>query len=146
MDHLNKIKTARKDQPEGYPFRTPPGYFEDFDERLNQRLNGGVRPPQRTLWMKTRPFLALAAAISGVALLSFTLLQLILGNRTDEAAFYDIAFLEETGTFNDEWLLMEALDEEDPSDDASLTTWEEAAMNYLASNEMDLEALINEFE
>lgn len=140
MKRLNEIKKHNAGKPEGYPFKVPSGYFDTFDERLKQRME----PQTRTLWMKARPFVALAAAISGVALVTFTILQFVLGPWAGQTDEFDIALLEEAGAIRNELILMEALEEADQEEDAAFTEWEEEAMNYLASNEVDLESLINE--
>lgn len=119
------------------PFRVPEGYFNNLHERVAERVRAedGALPelPKRKIYL--RPFLALAASISGLALIIYLVLQSIVGNRFQDDTYIDLAMLDQTGIILDELVLAEtySMDEE-----SSLTEWDEDAMTYLASNEVDL--------
>ena len=143
------------------PFRTPDGYFDNLHDRVMERIHHpssapadpsirettgeipSAKEPRQRQKIHLRPYLALAASISGVALIVYLLLQVIAGNGLEESGLYDMAMLEEAGVTLDESLLLEAYSDEDES---TFTDWDEAAMVYLSSNEVDLMHLLDENE
>lgn len=140
------------EQAKENPFSVPEGYFNSFADRLQERVREGEqesgrvgeRESERVGDSKFRimPHLALAAAISGFALISFTVIKLILGPGSIEGS-YDIAFLDEAGILN-ESAFQETIAESEEYGDNTYTDWEVDAMEYLASNEVYLEALLSE--
>ncbi len=88
-----------------------------------------------------RPYLTLAASMTGIAIVIYILLQTLVGSGLDEYGYYDMAELEQAGVTHDEAIVFEAysMDEEHTYSD-----WDRAAMNYLSSNEVDLLQLIDE--
>lgn len=119
------------------PFQVPHGYFEELPGRVMEkiRMEENDSPGNSLKKVHLRPFISLAAAIAGLALVIYVVLQTIVGNQAYKNEYTDLAVLEETGIILDEYAIAEtyALSEEE-----TLTTWEEEAMNYLASNEVDL--------
>ena len=143
----NKYKFP--EQAKDNPFSVPDGYFDSFSGRLMERLEGeretvrlGAGEKRGTIWMRIRPQLSLAAAILGFALISITLMKVLIGTgNMDES--YDLSFLDQTGILN-ESVFQETLAESDEYSDEVYSDWEVEAMNYLASNEVNLEALLSE--
>lgn len=145
----NKYKLP--EQAKDNPFSVPEGYFNSFADRLKESGRAGESESGRvgerenspgTIWLRIRPHLALAAAISGFALVSFTLIRILIGTGNIDDS-YDLAFLDETGIL-DEFAFQETLAESEEYDDDTYSEWDLDAMDYLASNEVYLEALLNE--
>ncbi len=149
----NKFKLP--EQAKEQPFTVPEGYFDSFANRLEERVRAGERESGRAGEQKSgragerkgvarslRPHLALAAAITGFALISFTIIRLIIGTGGIEES-YDIAFLDETGILN-EAVFQETLAESEAYSDEEYSEWEVDAMNYLASNEVNLDVMLSE--
>lgn len=129
------------------PFKVPDRYFEDFESRLVNRIK--VENPvdnteekeskSKGSKISLKPYLALVASISGIALITFTILQFVIGGRYYSDENYDLALLEESGIIIDEASISEIYNSETLDED---TSWEEEAMNYLASKEVELEYLL----
>ena len=134
------------------PFSVPDGYFSNFSSRLEERIKKEEVPivigmkniPERTLWNKVRPHLALAAAIIGFAMISFTALQVIIGENRGGQNYYDLSMIDETGIILDESVFNETYAYMEEEGEDSYTEWEEDAMIYLASNEVNLDILLSE--
>ena len=160
MNEGTEHKYKLPEKPEGQGFKVPDGYFEGLGERVLEKVRAGEREKggrgegmkgrrdegekrsARTVWMRVRPQLSLAAAIVGFALISFTVIRLLTGPVNIDTP-YDLAFLDESGIL-DESVFMEALEENDEFADEYYSDWEMDAMNYLASNGVNLETLLNE--
>ena len=140
MSNINHKDFKLPEQAEKNSFSLPGDYFSTLSSRVSEKIKGEEIRPNISLWKRVRPHIALAAAILGFALISVTALQLILGDNGSQQDYYDLAFLDEAGIL-EESVLQESLDygEED-----SYTEWEQDAMAYLASNEVDLDLLLNE--
>ncbi len=133
------------EQAEKNPFSLPEDYFSTLSSRVNQRIkeeSAEENTPTISLWKRVRPHLALAATITGFALISLTALQLILGDKGNQQDYYELSMLDEAGIL-EEFVLQESLDYGDESEEA-YTDWEEEAMTYLASSDVDLDLLLNE--
>ena len=95
-----------------HTFRVPEGYFENVREKVLERIKAEElsRPRQKKIYLQ--PYLSLAAAISGVAILVYIVLQSVLG--IGDNSYYDIATLDKVGFVQDESLLIEnyALEDE----------------------------------
>lgn len=156
MNKKTEHKYKLPEQAKGQPFSVPDGYFESFSDRLKERIKGHVDPgtgepgdretfaekDERSVWMRIRPHFSLAAAIAGFALISFTVIRLLLGTGNLEET-YDLAFLEETGILN-EAVFQETIYESEEYGETEYTDWEIDAMNYLASNGVNFDALLSE--
>lgn len=153
------------DRAEKNPFSAPEGYFSTLSARVKEKIQQEESSsakaldepsfakalddkeedfrPAISLWSRVKPHLALAAAIIAFALISVTTLQFLLGDKGDQQDYYDLALLDEAGIL-DESVLQETLDYGLEEEDA-LSEWEEDAITYLASNDMDLHLLLNEY-
>ena len=130
------IKSRIPDKPEN-PFRVPPGYFESLQNRVMDSVRSEetvkLGKPIRTIRLRT--YLAIAASFAGLAIVTTILLQNILHSTSSDNDYYDMALLEKNGILQDEYAMAETyMKEEDDND----FYWEEEAITYLASNEVDL--------
>jgi len=139
MSNINHNNFKLPEQAERNPFSLPEDYFSTLSSRVSEKIKGEEIRPGISLWKRVRPHIALAASIIGFAIISMIALQFILGDNNQQD-YYDLALLDEAGIL-DESVLQESLDygEED-----SYTEWEQDAMAYLASNEVDLDLLLSE--
>ena len=115
-------------------FRVPEGYFENVREKVLDRIKAEEQSRPRHKKIYLQPYLSLAAAISGVAIIVYIVLQSVMGSGDN--SYYDIATLDKVGFVQDESLLMENYALEDEA--AEYSEWDEEAITYLASNEVDL--------
>lgn len=132
MNLKKNIPNMLPPNPEN-PFRVPEGYFEDVQKRVMERIR-----PRRKIYLQ--PYIALAASISGVALVVYIVLQSVMGGRAGDDA-YDIAMLDRAGIVRDESILAEAYNVEDEA--TAYSEWDEEAITYLSSNEVDLLNLLD---
>lgn len=105
------------------------------------REDPAVTEKQAAKRVSLRPYLTLAASMSGIALIIYILLQTVVGSRIDEYGFYDMAVLDQAGVTYDEAIIAEtfSMDEE-----STFSDWDRDAMVYLSSNEVDLLHLLDE--
>lgn len=151
MKDKNNIIPSRSKQP----FRVPDGYFENFEQQLKDRLipeemeqsshetiitnnAGGAKSNSK---ISLRPYVALAASITGIALITYLLLQNISSSMPDDYTEYDIEMLNEAGIINDESIIAESYAE---MEEDNYSDWDKDAMTYLASNEVELLILMDE--
>jgi len=143
MDRKNDI-SGKIPPKEENPFRVPDRYFGELYGNVMDRI--GTENPQGEEVSVTqkrislRPYISLAASITGIALVVYILLQTVVGSRLDEQAAYDIELLENYGIMQDEWMLKESYEQETNQE---YSEWEQDAILYLSSNEVDLEYLID---
>ncbi len=135
------------------PFSVPEGYFEHFPAKLQARIraedsagmsaerSGGMSAeesagvPVRRL-KSTRFRVAMAAALLGLALISYSILRFTAGTGS-ESLYPDMALMEELEAMEDDIYLYELLEAEtEEMDDEE--AFAEQAMNYLAMNDADM--------
>jgi hypothetical protein len=142
MSDKNNIEDSYFPEKEN-AFKVPEGYFEQLPDKLLSRIREAEKTNQSegTFQFRSerrialRPYISLAASISGLALIIYLVLQSIMGSQLNDTSYSDLEILEEAGILSDEIVIAEtyALNSED-----SYSDWEEDAMSYLASNEVDL--------
>lgn len=118
------------------PYKAPEGYFETLENSVMEKIrNSELDAPKEVRRISLRPYLSLAASISGLALVVYIVLQSLNLNINRDRESINLSLLESTGIIFDEASLVESYYAEDEN---SYTEWEEDAITYLASNEMDL--------
>ncbi len=90
MDNINDI--LEKNKAKGEPFKVPEGYFENFEARLNARIDeleaqktetqGGVKmesakeePKKGGIWLTVKPLLYVAACIVALYAATYIIVQ-----------------------------------------------------------------------
>lgn len=154
------------------PFKVPENYFKGVHQRVLERIRAEEEAPgekSRQLFPESKmsaplegakeqvgkssgykvsrgrkiylqPYLTLAATISGIALVVYIVLQSVTGSRSGKDT-YDIATLDRAGVIQDESILAETFTGED--EEPTYSDWDEDAIVYLASNEVDLLDLLD---
>lgn len=122
------------------PFKVPDRYFDELHGKVMARIMEEPEEKERESTgqgkkIYLRPYFALAASISGVALIIYILLQTMAGVGLEENGAYDLATLDLMGIMQDESVLIESYTGDEVPD---FTEWEEEAIFYLSSNEVDL--------
>ena len=130
------------------PFKAPVGYFDQFAERLQIRM----QQEEKLSWMGRtyqliRPQLAMAAIIIGFVAISYTGIRIILNDRTTEPTIMEIAYALDDYLYDmDDELLISTIIEEDIEIDWINGGYEsDDIMDYLMEEEMDYTSLIDEF-
>lgn len=135
MTSNKKIKNGLPPKPVN-PFIVPEGYFDSLSERVMDKIRNEeveTKLPSRIISM--RPYLTLAASISGLALIIYVILQSVTGSVIAENNDYDMVTLHEAGITADESVIAESFRN---AEEDSYSEWDKETMNYLASNEVDL--------
>ncbi len=121
------------------PFGIPEGYFEGFSDRLQARIRqeDETKVPVRRIVTTARFRVAIAAALMGVALISYTIIRFTSSNNDSSGSYPDIALLEQLEAIDDDSYLMslmntevEELDEEE--------AFASQAIDYLAINDVEM--------
>lgn len=125
-----------------HPFGVPEGYFESFSDRLQERIRQEEesKVPLRRIGTSTRIKVAMAAAILGVALISYSIIRSTALNNDAPGSFLDIALLEQMDVIDDNSYLIglmeseaEELDEEE--------AYASQAIDYLAINDVEMDLI-----
>jgi len=147
MNKARKIPDLKEESLKKHPFTVPDGYFENLAGRIQERVreeelgeSGQEKGPTvRRLFTSVRYRVAMAAALVGLALLSYAVIKSSLsGGQLNDSA--DIALLEQLIIFDDDVYLMSALEE-----DTEAPSEEEAYMNqaieYLAMADVEMDLI-----
>lgn len=92
MKELNYIKDKN-------PFKVPENYFEEVNRKIISETAGfGSEAKKKGLYIKLRPYLAVAAAFAGIILLSYTAVH-ILDTNKNKGGLPEIGFNEFSETY-----------------------------------------------
>ena len=124
------------------PFRVPEGYFEGFAKRLEEEMkrqeaDPALRDPVRLQRDPVRlRRIAIAAAIAGLALLSWPLSRIILPSGSD-IYMEELALMESAGLYYNDYDLASGIYEEEEMDDEE--AFASLASDYLAMDSPSLD-------
>jgi hypothetical protein len=142
MDNKRKIPDLQHGSLKKQPFTVPEGYFESFSDRLQARIREEKNAPAhvRRIGSFTRFRVAMAAAIIGVALISYSVLRFAVFNNgpSDQN---DMALAEEYYLTEDDYSLMKYLESGGQEMDDN-EAFANQAIDYLASNNVDMILLL----
>lgn len=159
MHKERKIPDLKEESLKKHPFTVPDGYFESFAGRVQERINEeelsgakeqtiaaeqarhgkGKSVPVRRLLSSARYRVAMAAAIVGLALISYTVIRTVLnGENLNDSA--DIALLEQLNIIDDDVYLMSFIEEnmEVPSEEEAYVN---QAIEYLAMADVEMDLI-----
>ena len=142
-----KIKILNKENRLGEnPFSVPEGYFGTLSSRIQSRVESEKKNTKgiRNLRFSLRSQIALAASLIGFAIISYAAVKLILSQPVSQADYIDFALLEDMSIDFDESLLLDAYQLED-SEYTEEDMWAEEAVEYLASNELEIDLLYEQY-
>ena len=141
MGNKRKIPDLQHESLKKQPFSVPDGYFESFSDRLHARIRQEeTTTPVRRITIFTRPWVAMAAAILSIALISYPILRFALpDNRPSSPS--DVAWMDEFYLMEDDFYLVEYLEseEEEMNDQEAFAS---QAMDYLAINDVEMILLL----
>jgi len=124
------------------PFGVPEGYFDSFSERLQERIREEESSiPVRRIGSGSRLRIAMAAAVVGLALISYSIIKFTNTGNGSDAYFPDMAVLEQMQVFDDDQYLYEMIEEveEEMDEEEAFAT---QAIEYLAMNDAEMLLLI----
>ena len=139
MKKESKSDQLQHESLKKHPFGIPDGYFESFSERLQERIRQEEksRVPLRRIGTSTRFRLAIAAAVLGVAMISYTIIRSIALNSDAPGSYPDIALLEQLDVIDDNSYLLGLMesDSEELDEEEAFTS---QAIDYLAINNVEM--------
>ena len=138
MDNKRNIPDLQDGSMKKNPFGVPEGYFESFSARLQERIREEqeAAPPVRRIGHSTRFRVAIAAAILGVALISYSILRFaVLNNGPSDQS--NLAMSEEYYLIDDDYNLMKYFESggQEMNDDDAFAN---QAIDYLAVNDVEM--------
>ena len=142
MKKEKNIVNLQHESLKKHPFGVPDGYFESFSERLQERIreDSASKVPVRRMVTTARFRVAMAAAVLGVALISYSIIRFTAPNSGSSGFYPDIALLEQLQMIDDDSYLMELM-----SSRSEALNEEEAfasqAIEYLAINDVEMDLL-----
>lgn len=131
----------------GNPFKVPDGYFETLTDRTMSAISE-IRKEEETQEKRPagkislRPYLALAAAVIGFAVIATVMIRLVSGPEVNniannEAGLYTDLVLEDIDTYLIESELNQAGITENPELDETVSS--EAIIEYLVQENVDVD-------
>ncbi len=127
------------------PFKVPDGYFDNLHNRVMKGIENqpGTRRVPVIRFVRSHPYYSIAASVAGLVLITYLLLQTVIGpGVSDDTQYDDLALLEDYGVLSDETIFADSYSD---TQDDNYTEWEEGAITFLASNEVDIFQLIESY-
>ena len=141
MKKERNIPDLNQEKLRSLPFTVPEGYFENLPGRIRDRLEEEAQPEPRVrkLTYSNRLRLAIAAAIIGLALISYPVIKSV-SNGGDLGYYPDMALLEQMDLFDEDVYLMEWIGTgtEIMDDDEAFVN---QAIEYLAMADVEIDLI-----
>jgi hypothetical protein len=143
MNELDKIAPGLSKMKRKLPYKIPENYFDEFPERLQQRVNKEEITPvlhRSRIIQFIKPAIGIAASLTIAALIIYSLLRdLPSGNQT---ASNSVTLTEEEGLITfiekiDESSFFSLIEESLPEEEDEL--YEEELLSYICSNMSEYE-------
>ncbi len=134
-----KVPYLKQELLKKQPFAVPEGYFEGFSEKLQARIRMEEKSkvPVRRIVTTARFRVAIAAAVLGVALISYSIIRFALPYSSSSGSYPDISLLEQLQGFDDDSYWMELMESETTALDED-EAYVNQAMDYLAANDVEM--------
>ena len=139
MNKDNKKTDLQQERLKERPFGVPEGYFESFADRLQERIReeDSSKVPVRRIGSGSRFRVAMAAAVVGLALISYSIIKITTTGNGSGNNFPEMAFFEEMQIFDDDRYLYELIEEVEEEMDEE-EAFASQAIEYLAINDTEL--------
>ncbi len=131
-----------QDSLKKHPFRVPEGYFESFSERVQERIREEKEreQPVRRIGTFTRFRVAMAAAVVGLALISYSVIRITGSRGGTNGSFPDVALLEQLHMIDDDSYLIDLMESETEELDAE-EAFATQAIEYLAIKDVEMDLI-----
>ncbi|MEN8203747.1 MAG: hypothetical protein ABFS28_14210 [Bacteroidota bacterium] len=138
MNKDRKLRDLQHESLKKQPFGVPGGYFESFSERLQERIREEENSrPVRRIVTGSRFRIAMAAAMVGLALITYSVIKFTNTENGSNGYLPDMAVLEQLQVFDDDSYLYELIGEveEEMDEEEAFAT---QAIEYLAINDAEM--------
>ena len=139
MNKDRKKTDLQQEKLKQHPFGVPEGYFENFASRLQERIReeDASHVPVKRIAGGAKFRIAMAAAVVGLALISYSIFKVTSVENGSNANYPEMALLEQLQVFDDDRYLYDLIDDVDEE-----MNEEEAfavqAIEYLALNNAEM--------
>jgi hypothetical protein len=121
------------------PFSVPEGYFQGFAGRLQERiLQEEERKPVRRMGTSTRFRVAMAAALAGLALITYSVIRFTAPGESANGDFMNLALMEQLDLIDDDSYLIDLMEESDPNEEDAYAT---QVIEFLAINDVEIDLI-----
>jgi hypothetical protein len=143
MNMDRKLTNLQQDRLKERPFGVPEGYFESFADRLQERIReeDSSHVPVRRMFASAKFRIAMAAAIVGLAIISYSIIRVTATGQGANGSFPEMALLEELQVFDDDRYLYELIEEAEEEMDEE-DAFAAQAIEYLAMNDAEIVLLL----
>ena len=139
MNKDRKKTDLQQEKLKEHPFGVPEGYFENFASRLQERIREeeSSHVPVRRVFAGAKFRIAMAAAVVGLALISYSILKVNSAGNSSNSNFPEMALLEQLQVFDDDRYLYDLIDEveEEMNEEEAFAV---QAIEYLALNDAEM--------
>lgn len=139
MNKDRKKTDLQHEKLKEHPFGVPEGYFENFASRLQERIREeeSSHVPVRRMANGAKFRIAMAAAVVGLALISYSLFKFTSAGNGSDGSFPEMALLEQLQVFDDDRYLYDLIEdaEEEMNEEEAFAV---QAIEYLAINDADM--------
>jgi len=139
MNKERKKTDLQQERLKERPFGVPDGYFDSFADRLQERIREeqSSKVPVRRMVAGTKFRIAMAAAVVGLALISYSIFKFTSVGNGSNGSFSEMALLEQLQVFDDDRYLYDLIDEVEEEMDEE-EAFAVQAIEYLAINDAEM--------
>lgn len=139
MNKDRKKTDLHQEKLKEHPFGVPEGYFENFASRLQERIREeeSSQVPVRRIPGGTKFRIAMAAAVVGLALISYSIFKVSSAGNGSNGNFPEMALLEQLQVFDDDRYLYDLIEEVEVEMDEE-EAFAVQAIEYLAMNDAEM--------
>ena len=141
MKKDRKRTDLQQEKLKEHPFGVPEGYFESFAGRLQERIREeSSHVPVKRMVTRAKFRIAMAAAVVGLALISYSIFRINATGNGANGNFTEMALLEEWQVFDDDRYLYDLIGEmeEEMNEEEAFAV---QAIEYLAINDAEMALL-----
>ena len=139
MNKDRKKTDLQQEKLKQHPFGVPEGYFENFASRLQERIReeDASHVPVRRITSGAKFRIAMAAAVVGLALISYSIFKVTSVENGSNANYPEMALLEQLQVFDDDRYLYDLIDdvEEEMNEEEAFAV---QAIEYLALHNAEM--------
>ena len=148
MDELKNMAPNLSKIKKDSPFRVPEGYFDNFADRLNGKIQQEKRPERKgKIHLFGRPYLAIAASFVGFLIITATVFKVVKTKHVSTGLTNEeiIAYIKEDIYDYDEATIIENLKPENSVAPTKTELKDDEIIEYLKNDDVDASTITDEF-
>ena len=147
MDELKNMAPNLSKIKKETPFRVPEGYFDNFADRLNEKIKQENKPGRiHKIYHTGKPYLAVAASFIGLLIIAVTVFRVVETKKVSSGLTNEeiIAYIKNDIYDYDEVTIIENLQPENTINTKS-DLKDDEIIEYLKDDDIDASAITDEF-